>query len=92
MNKAKGYLLEFLTLATTNLLRNFEKKIRKKKYGENGSKVSDSDYVPCNSTCNDYQRESRVLYTSVIVIMIIITTLIYVMSNTMQIATTKIST
>ena len=62
-----GYSLELLTLATMKLLRSSENKITKDKNGENVShlEIAEVVLVQCDIANNDYQQDSRVLYTFV---------------------------
>ena len=62
-----GYYLEFLTPETTKLLRSTKSKITKDKNGKNVShlKTTEVVLVHCNIVNNDYQQDSRILYTFV---------------------------
>ena len=62
-----GYYLELLTTETMKLLRRTESKIAKDKNGEDVShlKVVKLVLVHCNLVNNDYQQDSRILYTFV---------------------------
>ena len=62
-----GYYLELLTPETMKLLGITESKITKIKKGENVShlKINEVVLVHCNIVNNDYQHDSRVLYTFV---------------------------
>ena len=62
-----GYSLEFLTLETIKLLGNTKNKITEDKNGENVPYVEINEVVlvHCNIVNNDYQQDSRVLYTFV---------------------------
>ena len=62
-----GYSLELLTHETIKLLGNTENKITKNKNGENVPhlEITEVVLVHCNIVNNDYQQDSRVLYTSV---------------------------
>ena len=57
-----GYYLELLTLQTLKLLGSTESKITKNK---NGEKVIELLLVHCNLANNDYQQDSRILFTFV---------------------------
>ena len=61
------YSLELLTLETMKLLWCNENKITKDKNGENARHLETTEVVlvPCNVVSNDYQQDSRVLYTFV---------------------------
>ena len=61
------YILEFLTLGTRKLLGSTENKITKDKNGENVPhlEITEVVLVHCNIVNNDYQQDSRVLYTFV---------------------------
>ena len=63
----KGYSLEILTPETMKLLGSTENKITKDKNGENVPKLEITEVVLalCNIANNDYQQDSRVLYTFV---------------------------
>ena len=63
----KGYSLEFLTAEIMKLLGSTENKIAKDKNGENVPhlEVREAVLVHCNIVNNDYQQDSRVLYTFV---------------------------
>ena len=60
-----GYYLELLTPETMKLLGSAERKITKNKNGENvpHSEVVELVLVHCNLVNNDYQQDSRILYT-----------------------------
>ena len=62
-----GYYLELLTLETVKLLETTENKLIKDKNGENVPhlKITEVVSVHCNIVNNDYQQDSRVLYTFV---------------------------
>ena len=62
-----GYCLELLTPETMKLLGSAESKITKNKNGENvpHSEVVELVLVHCNPVNNDYQQDSRILYTFV---------------------------
>ena len=62
-----GYILEILTPETMKLLGSTGNKITKDKNGENVPhlKITEVVLVYCNIVNNDYQRDSRVLYTFV---------------------------
>ena len=62
-----GYYLERLTPETIKSLRSTESKITKDKNGENMShlEVVELVLVHCNLVNNDYQQDSRILYTFV---------------------------
>ena len=62
-----GYSLEFLTSETMKLLGNTENKITKDKNGEKVPhlEITEVGLVHCNIVNNDYQQDSRVLYTFV---------------------------
>ena len=61
------YSLELLTPETMKLLGSTENKINKDKIGENVShlEITEVVLVHCNIVYNDYQQNSRVLYTFV---------------------------
>ena len=63
----KGYSLELLTPETMKLLGSTENKITKNKNGENVPhlEITEVVLVHCNIVNNDYQQDSRVLYTFV---------------------------
>ena len=63
-----GYYLELLTLETMKLLGSTESKITKDKNGENVPhlEVVELVLVHCNLVNNDYQQDSRILYTFVL--------------------------
>ena len=63
----KGYILELLAKETMKLLGSSENKITKDKNGENVSHIEITEVilVHCNIVNNDYQQDSRVLYTFV---------------------------
>ena len=60
-----GYSLELLTKETMKLLGSTENKITKDKNGENVPhlEITEVVLVHCNIVNNDYQQDSRVLYT-----------------------------
>ena len=62
-----GYSLELLTPETMKLLESTKNKITKDKNGENGLhlEIAEVVLVPCHIVNNDYQQDSRVLYTFV---------------------------
>ena len=62
-----GYYLEILTLETMKLLGSTESKITKDKNGENVPRLEDVELVlvHCSLVNNDYQQDSRILYTFV---------------------------
>ena len=62
-----GYYLELLTPETIKLLGSTESKITKDKNGENVPhlEVVELVLVHCNLVTNDYQQDSRILYTFV---------------------------
>ena len=62
-----GYYLELLTLETMKLLGSIERKITKNKNGEDVPhlEVVELVLVHCNLVDNDYQQDSRILYTFV---------------------------
>ena len=62
-----GYYLELLTPETMKLLGSTKSKITKDKNGENVPhvKVVELVLVHCNLVTNDYQQNSRILYTFV---------------------------
>ena len=62
-----GYYLELLTPETMKLLGSTESKITKDKNGENGPhlEITELVLVHCNLVNNDYQQDSRILYTFV---------------------------
>ena len=62
-----GYTLEVLTTDTMKLLGKTENKITKDKNGENVPhlEIAEVVLVHCNIVNNDYQQDSRVLYTFV---------------------------
>ena len=63
-----GYSLELLTKETMKLLGSTENKITKCKNGENVPhlEITEVVLVHCNMVNNDYQQDSRVLYTFVL--------------------------
>ena len=63
----KGYCLELLTLETMKLLGSTESKISKVKNGENVPHLAIVEVVliHCNLVNNNYQQNSRILYTFV---------------------------
>ena len=62
-----GYSLELLASKTMKLLGSTENKITKDKNGENvpNIKITEVVLVQCDIVNNDYQQDSRVLYTFV---------------------------
>ena len=62
-----GYSLELLRPETTKLLGSTENKITKDKNGENVPhlEITEVVLVHCDIVNNDYQQDSRVLYTCV---------------------------
>ena len=62
-----GYYLELLTPETMKLLGSTESKITKDKNGENVPhlEITEVVLVHCNLVNNDYQQDSRMLYTFV---------------------------
>ena len=62
-----GYSLELLTSETMKLLGSTENKITKNKSGENvlHVEITEVALVGCDIANNDYQQDSRVLYTFV---------------------------
>ena len=62
-----GYSLELLTKETLKLLGSTENKITKDKNGENVThlEITEVVLVHCNIVNNDYQQDSRVLYSFV---------------------------
>ena len=62
-----GYYLELLTPETMKLLGSTESKITKDKNGENVPhlEIVELVLVNCNLVNNDYQQDSRILYTFV---------------------------
>ena len=62
-----GYYLELLTPKTMKLLGSTESKITKDKNGENvlHLRITELVLVHCNLVNNDYQQDSRILYTFV---------------------------
>ena len=62
-----GYYLRLLTPETMKLLGSTESKITKDKNGENVSHLEITELVSvhCNLVDNDYQQDSRILYTFV---------------------------
>ena len=62
-----GHSLELLTKETMKLLGSTENKITKDKNGENirHLEITEIVFVHCNIVINDYQQDSRVLYTFV---------------------------
>ena len=60
-----GYYLELLTPETMKLLGSTETKITKDKNGENVPhlEIVELVLVHCNLVNNDYQQDSRILYT-----------------------------
>ena len=65
INIKNGYYLELLTPETMKLLGSTESKITDDKNGENvpHSEVTELALVHCNLVNNDYQQDSRMLYT-----------------------------
>ena len=63
----KGYSLELLTPETMKLLGSTENKITKDKNGENGPhfEIPEVVLVQCDIVNNNYQQDSRILYTLV---------------------------
>ena len=63
----KGYNVELLTPGTMKLLGSTENKITEDKNGENVPhlKITEVVLVHCDIVNNDYQQDSRVLYTFV---------------------------
>ena len=63
----KGYSLELLMKETMNLLGSTESKITKDKNGKNEPhpEIAEVVLVHCNMVKNDYQQDSRVLYSFV---------------------------
>ena len=63
-----GYTLELLTKATMKLFWSTESKITEDKNGENvpNLEITEVVLVHCNIVNNDYQQDSRVLYTFVL--------------------------
>ena len=63
----KGYFLELLTPETMKLLRSTESKITKDKNGENVPhlEIVELVLIHCNIVNNNYQQNSRILYTLV---------------------------
>ena len=63
----KGYSLELLTPETMKLLESTKNKIIKDKNGENVPhlEITDVVLIHCDIVNNDYQQDSRVLYTFV---------------------------
>ena len=60
-----GYSLELLTPETMKLLGSTENKIIRDKNGENVPHLEITEVVRCKIVNNDYQQDSRVLYTFV---------------------------
>ena len=62
-----GYSLELSTKETMQLLGSSENKITKDKNGENvpHPEITEVVLIHCNTVNNDYQQDSRVLYTFV---------------------------
>ena len=62
-----GYRLELLTKGTMKLLGSAKNKITKDKNGENMPhlEIAEVVLVHCNMANNDYQQDSRILYTFV---------------------------
>ena len=67
MDIKTGYYLELLMPETMKLLGNNENEITKNKNGKNVPhlKITEVILVHCNTANNDYQQDSRVLYTFV---------------------------
>ena len=67
MKIKNGYYLELLTPETMKLLESTENKITKDKNGENVPRLEAVELVlvHCNLVNNDYQQDSRILYTFV---------------------------
>ena len=67
-----GYYLELLTPETMKLLESTESKITKNKIGGNVPhlEIVDLVLVHCNIVNNDYQQDSRILYTLYIIYII----------------------
>ena len=67
MKIKNGYSLKLLTPETMKLLGSTENKITKDKDGENVPhlEITEVILVHCNIANNDYQQDSRVLYTFV---------------------------
>ena len=62
-----GYSIELLTPETMKLLRSTEIKITKDKNGKNVRhlEITEKELVQCNIVNNEYQQDSRILYTFV---------------------------
>ena len=62
-----GYYLELLTPETMKLLGSTKSKITKDKNGENAPhlEITEVVLIHCNIVSNNYQQDSRVLYTFV---------------------------
>ena len=62
-----GYSIELLTPETMKLLRSTEIKITKDKNGKNVRhlEITEKELVQCNIVDNEYQQDSRILYTFV---------------------------
>ena len=58
-----GYILELLTPEKIKLLGSTENKITKDKNGQNVPNLEIKEVVHCNIVNNDYQQDSKVLYT-----------------------------
>ena len=60
-----GYYLELITTESMNLLGSTKNKITKDKNGENVTHLENAEVVLiyCNIVDNDYQHDSRALYT-----------------------------
>ena len=69
-----GYSLELLTKETMKLLGSTKNKITKDKNGENVPhlEITEVVLVHCNMVDNDYQQDSRVLYTFVPIDLLIV--------------------
>ena len=63
----RGYYLEFLTSETMKILKDTKRKITKNENGENVPHLeyTEAVLVHCNIANNNYQQNSRVLYTFV---------------------------
>ena len=73
-----GYYLELLTPETMKLLESTKSKITKDKNGETVShlEITEVVLIHCNIVNNDYQQDSRVLYTSVPFVLVYIWSII----------------
>ena len=70
MSKIKtGYYLELLTPEMMKLIGTTKNKITKDENGENVPQleITDRVLVHCNIVNNDYQQDSRVLYTFILI-------------------------